>query len=362
MLRKAIAVVETAKRELPLTFVVGEALPDKVSRSFERLFGSFINNMYWDGMEDKWRDSAGTKVEQPPAPTEETPTEEKVGGDASNFKEFLESSGEKDVQIVDINQAEVNPPSSGWGDASSSAWDNQGGGWGDPQTSDTHDGEGAWENSGDWGTTETGWIIDEPSLMEWLGPTLLPLTHTTGIMERSTRQITKVVPLPQLTQQPTKKKGKGKSKVVEELVEEELEKRLAYMVVAPWRKVGDHQSSDAVAPYILPDSRGLVACDKEESQGGQESSDSSIHNPAKDEIIVLITPQTAEKLHVGMGLQGVWVQIARRDPNAEDEVVEGDSKKKKGAPGVNGEATKWWYLEQLMCAIPSYHADRPSTS
>ena len=135
------------------------------------------------------------------------------------------------------------------------------------------------------------------------------------------------------------------------------------MVLAPWERTGNRENSDAINPHILPDSRGPVLVEGGEVRDPSENPSIPIHNPAKDEIQVVLAPETIEKLSLGFGLQGTWVQLARIDTStAPEEVLEDDKKRrkgKKGGYGAYGEPTKWWYLEQLMCAIPSFHTDRP---
>ncbi|CAL1700064.1 unnamed protein product [Somion occarium] len=352
-LRRAVEVVKLAQKELPLTFVVGETLPDPFSLGCEKLFGGMTGGMFTWG-EDETAEDKDTKKDKP--------DEEEAKRSQQELADFVASNAKASVQIIDPNDpsfglgqklqqeavadnVDINgvetAPTSGWG-IPSSGW---GGGWNDAPTGNSGPPPGDWGSAGGWGAPEPddnnaakGWFPErQSSLIDLLGPTVFPFTHTTGIIERSTRRILKVV-RPPPPHPIAKKKSKGKSTA--ELVEEELENRLGYIVLGPWKKIGNDVRSDVTAPSILPDSRGPTTHD--ESVASTEASSTHIHNPEKDEIIILIDPKTVETVQpaIGLGLLATWVQI------------------KKGGPGVNGEPTKWWYMEQLMASIPSYHTDR----
>ncbi|KZT08851.1 uncharacterized protein LAESUDRAFT_757034 [Laetiporus sulphureus 93-53] len=82
------------------------------------------------------------------------------------------------------------------------------------------------------------------------------------------------------------------------------------------------------------------------------------HDPFKDEITVLFEPAVAEKLIIGMGLAGTWVQLARQDLSAgswTDEHAGG--KQQRDEKGEFGVPTKLWYMEHLASIIPSYHTE-----
>lgn len=259
---------------------------------------------------------------------------------------------------VDINGIEV-VPTSGWGNISElntdvnndiNNWGDSGGGWGETI--------GGWDASDVNGPDAADdWLPTyQKSLTDLLGPTVFPLTHTTGVMERSTRRILKVVEAPQKGVASKKKKTRSPAGAVEE----ELESRTGYVVFGPWKKVGNDTRSDITPPIVLPDSRGPTTLDDPETSPPPKP-DAHIHDPEKDEITVLVEPKTAGKLKdaVGMGILASWIQIARIDTEATGEWA-GFKKggEKKGAVGVNGQTTKWWYMEQVMATFVSFHTDR----
>ena len=67
---------------------------------------------------------------------------------------------------------------------------------------------------------------------------------------------------------------------------------------------------------------------------------------------------------VGMGVCATWVQIVRKETPGEgvNEAIDFQSKRKKlqplGAPGKNGEPTRWWYMKGVSFAATSFHTDK----
>ncbi|KAI0072986.1 hypothetical protein K474DRAFT_1667146 [Panus rudis PR-1116 ss-1] len=405
--RRALEVVKLAKKELPLTFTLGEALPDATNQALESLMGDMTRGMYWTTFEDD-EEEDGMQVDDDAAATAAKQTEELkqlgefVSRNASisgptvqvidpNDPSFgLSEQPMKDAVAdnVDINGVPADPTSGGWGTLPASTADDTPGWstWGDAAPAGG-DWPGGWGDSNDNPTVIDDWLTAKPPfLMESMGPTALPLTHTTGIVERSTRRILKVVPPPSSTSTgPSaggKKTGKGKFKDDAEAVEEELEKRFGYIVLGPWKKVGNHVSSDIQEPMILPNSRGPIHISDSDDTATSSTITTSgtpdhAYDPKKDTINVLIHPDTVSKISAGsyMGLNATFVQIARIDPSGDPDAPDqylssktpksggkgkGKGKKgqKRGAEGVNGVPTKFWYMEQLAATIPSFHTDR----
>lgn len=245
----------------------------------------------------------------------------------------------------------------GWGDmADIDAWDNADSGWG------TIDDDGEWGPAGDneeWSAnsaplsfapevTEPSWLSPPPSLTSLLGPTALSLTHTTGIVESSTRRIKAIHPPPI-----AKAKIKGDSA---EMVEDELERRFARIVMCPWGR----EECDIPNPSIRKTSRGTVVMPNGDIEG---SGPGKPHNPYKDDIVLVVEPAMVDKLSLGMGLGGLWVQIVREEvvadlasDQAETKPREKRSKKAKGP--LDELSGNYWYLEELMGIFPSYFMSR----
>ncbi|TCD59967.1 hypothetical protein EIP91_010957 [Steccherinum ochraceum] len=396
--KKALEIVKLARRELLQTYVISGALPDIFSDRLCTLFGSMTQRAVWRPAD---KEELERFAEQRKKMDEEQKQRklEADERDKKRFAEFVASNAagtnikavdpdvdlsdaeEKDITAdnVDQNGVEVQP-NSGWGDTPT--WDDAPPVWGGAgaNTGSGAGGSSSWaepDASNDWETVDNAvWGLQtkfgyEESLLEVLGPTVLPHTHTTGIIEQSTRKIVEVV-LPPTSSQGKKVKTK-KGRTAAEAVEHDLEQRFGYMVLAPWKKIGNHDASDIQTPDIRPDSRGTVIDPKAPAStinnGVATSNGTHAFDPKKDLIHVLITAEAAEKAieSMGMGLLATWIQLARRDHAAEpeDEDIKGwekinslDPDRKYGATGVNGAPTKWWYMEQLTGAFPSFHADR----
>lgn len=202
----------------------------------------------------------------------------------------------------------------------------EGGGWG----SDT---------AGGWGSTtkennpfdddpESGWNLGPvPTLTELLGPTRLPLTHTTGIFEFSMRKIVDLIP-PSSIARPEGSTPDSPASAVEEV----LCGRFAQVVLGPWIGWDCGKETILDKPTIPPRSRGPV---KIEGDQGKEGA----HDPYKDKIIVLVGPSALETMIIGVGVSANWVQITRADDD--------------GNPVGGGR--DMWYMETVTQVIPSFY-------
>lgn len=399
-LQRAIALCELAKKELPATWVLGRSIPDNFSRGLEGLNGMMTNGAFGHGilfspLDEEAAEDSSIEDEQPDT------KKRKLDPAADALQDMCKD--EPTVQVIDPDH--IDHVSAAHADAVADNVDQNGmdvdaSGWGAPADvpSDGGWGSNAWTaddnpSTGDgWGTTadaDGGWFMaPKNELFQFLGPTTLPFTHTTGIVERSTRRIERVVrPPPAGALPPTKGTGTHSQT---EVVEEELEARLGYAVLSPWVKVGNHVASDLVPPEILFDSRGAVVVptltksdlmnhgiansqrtppEELERDGPHQPFD-----PTKDAVRVLLEPALLDMFeqHVGMGICATWVQIARKETpgddvrNAAPAEWSGTKKTKKGkatetargAPGKNGEPTQWWYMEQVAFTVTSFHTDR----
>ena len=388
-MKRATDLCDLAKKELPATWTLGRALPDKLSKGFESLNTMMTTGMYGRGLLlDPWSDDEGgdsdgedeeagnerdarkRKLEEcVDEPTVEVIDPDKMDLDAAAYADALADN-------VDVNGAEIQP--SGWGAPEPAASD-----------APASTGDGGWGNTwdGGWGTTAGGdaggWTyVMKNELFDHLGPTVLPFTHTTGIVERSTRKIAQVIrptapPAPAAANSPQAA-----------AVEHELAARLGQVVLTPWVKVGNHVASDIVPPDVLPDSRGAVVIpvlSKSDllnhgiRNGGRRSladppdAANTVgpyppFDPTAHAVRVLVDPATLDLFEgaLGMGVCATWVQIVRKDVPGDDVRPEVDLSTKKGrkappprgAAGKNGEPTEFWYMEQVSFVCTSFHTDR----
>lgn len=386
-LQRALKVAERAEVELPATFVVAKTLEDGVSKGFGQMWGNMTNTL------KLWDDDDGEKEVDPEVDKDFPKAQDVVEvaeGEAADLddnspanakKRKLESgeavptttttneeedkdtivinSNEMSVDIdiasvkdaiadnVDINGVEV-APTDGWGAWGSASGTNDLGEWG--STTNEGGGWGAERSGSPTPVVDDAWKIEEDTtLRRLLGEEtvrVLGERYTTGVVERSTRRVVRVVK-PSSSSESKGKSGKGATTTTGKTgsadVESELETKLAHIILAPWKKIGNHIGSDVTLPVLQTHSRGDEGFD-----------------PTKEEIMVLLDPMSVEKIPVGVGLTATWVQLARRAGEGDDEEGEGKGKgkKKKGAEGKNGEGTRWWYMEQFMATLTSFHTDR----
>ncbi|KAJ4477422.1 hypothetical protein J3R30DRAFT_3485746 [Lentinula aciculospora] len=271
---------------------------------------------------------------------------------------------------------------------------------------------GSWHAEPDKANTSAGWgeidlddVIDDswgggdvniwavpppPTLFPILGPTALPLTHTSGIVEWSMRRIRSVVhPENEDALTSTSKfSGDGPSA---EAVEVDLSSRLSQVVMEPWLNwENPSEEGDTASPQIKGTSRGRVVV-YQKDQGVMYEYDSDVrsnafaaalapndasdrdllpaHDPLNHSITLTVEPETAKLLRVGMGLGANWVQIARQtDLRSKQEVTEMETKgvegkaanltvdlNASGASGVCDIRGRFWYLSDLLIVLPSYH-------
>ncbi len=300
--KRALKIAEIAVKELPLTSKIPKVLPDELNSAFLNCFGIRPDVFFPEG--DEFATS------QPLAPLPE------------EFKQ--EDEVETNVEMeVNARATEGN----GWDTPAGDAWGASGNAW---NTSEDISWAAPVEDD-----IPTEWLMPVPKcLMTFLGVTALPLTHTTGIVEQSTRRITNIIP-PATTLPP---KSAVSSKLSPDAIEAELEQKFTRVVFSPW---------DVETPTIHRLSKGAVL---PEGEDGPVSSAGNLkpHNPWKDDITVLMEHDTAKVLSLGMGIGGWFVQIARQD---DFEVVDEKKPKKKSKRGE----LRFWYLAGLTLTLTSYH-------
>jgi hypothetical protein len=362
-LKRALEIVELARVELPNSWKMGRALPDAFSDGCKGLWGS---------MQLMWTLPADESPNSPKEPEAKRPK-------LDNSEDTEPPSPEKPAAIdvdadAEVATAESNtaPVGGGWGTAAGGedpeGWGTTPRSWGDTSTfASTEGGETPIHepNPPIWDASvvdiQATWDLQPPTLLPLLGPTAFPLTHTTGVVEQSTRRIVRVEPphLPRLLAQ---------NAPAAEAVEEDLGCRFARLILAPWGRLDKRTyeaGSDVLPPTVLSTSRGNVvleaeaeATETEEGKGKGGDGKSVVvgaHRPWKDEIAVLVDPKLTDILLAGMGIGAIWVEIVR-DKGAEEGSAGGASKKGKGK---KKEVPKLWYMEQLVHQLPSFYIDKP---
>lgn len=346
-LRKAVAAAELAQKELPHSFVISRGIPDAFSRGCEHLFGTMVDHSGWKTAAGEDADASAESGDEgaPGAKRQKTDTP----AEAAVLQEAL---GPADIEVVTADTMREMEEAAKEAGIDAPAW-----GAPDPAAAADPAAEGQ-----TWGDANAAWgAPDEPlvwdttpkanSLHEYLGATALPLTHTTGIVERSTRRVKAVIP-PRAQQGRSGRRGangQASEGPTPEGVERDLEARLAQVVLAPWEEWDAYDKADVTKPAILVQSRGPVVREVDEPEPAPIAEGAPPpHNPFKNEITLLADPAVAETLWVGTGVQATWVQLARTDPGVHLEV---------GGLGEPVAPTKFWYMEQVLAVLPTFHTE-----
>lgn len=350
-IKRALAIVELARAELPNSWKMGRALPDAFSDGCKGLWGSM--QLMWLLPED----ASPSSLNEPQAKRQKLDDSEDNEQQSHEKHSVAEVDADRDVTTAETN---ISPVTGGWGTAAAGEEPE---GWGATQE--------PWDNNStpvspkggagsahelnppiwDASTVEVQatWDLQPPTLLPIMGPTALPLTHTTGVVEQSTRRIVRIEP-------PRQPRLLAQNAPAAEAVEESLACCFARLILAPWERLDQRtyeSGTDVMPPIILNTSRGPVVLEEEEGEGGDGKAVPRAHRPWKDEVAVLIDPGLTEVMLVGMGIGAIWVEIVR-DKEAEESSA-GASKKGKGKK----EEPKYWYMEQLVHQLPSFHIDKP---
>ncbi|KIJ63384.1 hypothetical protein HYDPIDRAFT_156232 [Hydnomerulius pinastri MD-312] len=304
-LKRAVAIAELATKEMPLTAKLGQILPGKFDLACKECWGTkgslFI---HISATLPPHEDSPNNDQTPPSDPVSSTFEEElkehdvevipsDIVLDSVTARQVLEDNLDIDdvVPVTDIPVA---------GDP-----------WAAAITAE--------------GYTTSSWTeSSSPSLIELLGPTILPLTSSTGIAEFSTRRIQAILP-PEIS-------------ATSLAVEQELEHRFARVVMGPWIHNESEETFDFAKPVITPGSNGAVVA-AFAPNGTDVIGDERPYDPYSDNVTVLVDRACVEKMSIGMGLCGTWVQI-RRDGELRKHPRE-----------------SYWYIEDLVSTFPSFYTE-----
>ncbi|KIK93572.1 hypothetical protein PAXRUDRAFT_33996 [Paxillus rubicundulus Ve08.2h10] len=304
-LRRAVAVAGLARKELPLTATLGQILPGQFDLACKECFGS--------------KGSLRVHISVTPPQVDETATH-----DHSSDSDLVDSAFETELKEHDI---EVIPSDVVLDSitAKQILEDNLDNDANIPVTHIPVAGDPWTAAILDEAYTTSSWTdVHVPSLMEILGPTVLPLTFSTGIVEFSTRRIRTITP-PEVN-------------ATSSVVEQELERRFTRVVMCPWIHSESEETLDFQKPVIALGSNGAVVAEFT-PDGTEVIEDDDPYDPYNDDVTVLIDQTTTEKLSIGMGLCGTWVQMRP------------DGKLKKRPREC------YWYMEDLVATFPSFHTE-----
>ncbi|RDB19813.1 hypothetical protein Hypma_013006 [Hypsizygus marmoreus] len=388
-LQRTLEVVNLAQKELILTSKLAKELPDKFSLACTSCFGQKADGYkpiapIMEEKEAKDRNTAETNDDirepDPKRPRLDLVNKDLTEAAKSAVEQFEEELKADNVEVIRVDDAllmkdaakrqviqdNMDPLADavpGWTEST----------WGSTPADDAIPN---WAELSSWGNAPaTGesdpWAIppiewappDVHSLLPLLGPTGFPLTHTTGAVECSIRRIKSFTPPPASNTLPKSPISGDEPEEDPDAVDIELERRFAKLVLAPWPgwdKANDEMPHLA-KPRILETSRGpIVGVVQPDGQVDQDAMDLNTtaipegvtpHDPFKDDITVWVEPAILPALSPGLGLGGTWVQISRQ----QDFAGEGGKKKKKKKGKSKKVAPRYWYIDELMMILPSYH-------
>lgn len=195
--------------------------------------------------------------------------------------------------------------------------------------------------------TTVSWTdVKVDSLLTFLGPTRLPLTHAVGVVEFSTRKVKEIM-LPEVIDSIPDTPSAA--------IEHELGSRFARVVLEPWVRTPTDELLDIMRPVITSSSRGAVIKDPfaDTIDVSDAHSPSDAYNPCRDDLTILIDPASVDCFHVGLGLCGTWVQIARCE-DVESSITPID----QGTPHASKHPRDcFWYLEDVVSIFPSFYTE-----
>jgi hypothetical protein len=347
-----------ARKELPLTAKIAKVMPDNFSLACQECWGIKADGYKRLIPEEE---AVNEETDEPHAkrPKIDDPDSGILKSAVEEFEAELKAANVEviktgpDIVMADavkdiLADTTIADNDGGWGSTTSGAWGS---------SADYDPSSFTPLESDPWATPTFDWAPPEQhSLLSLLGPTTLPITHTTGVVEWSLRKIRMMIPPPAvLPKAPTA--GDGEEEADPEGVEVELQRRFAKVVLEPWLGWDSADEPVLSRPRILETSRGPVVLDSDKEarheNGGAGTGMERIgmpHDPLKDNITILVEPDVLSSLSIGMGLGATWVQLARQ----RDDGQRVKRKKKKGK-GKAKEVVSYWYMDELMMIFPSYY-------
>ncbi|KAL0950295.1 hypothetical protein HGRIS_010274 [Hohenbuehelia grisea] len=361
-LNAAKAVADLALKELPLTAIFGKTIPDAFSKACK----------------DCWGPKEKGEIDARDFTTSLSLLNE-TGGMASEPEVVKDGRSAKRAKTDDTtNDAPVEAP----GEDSAMEVD---------ETAKPTEATVSWETAPSWDVTDEASALawggsepagdEAPAALIWAGntnflmpilrgPLALPLTHRTGIVEGAMRRIGRVIragsaeAIAALDNLPP---SIGPSAAA---VEAEMAVRFARVELTPWR--GWDGDRNHTWPYIHPSSSGPAVyhtgpptnlTDEEKADAVARASPGA-HDPLKDSITLLVAAELAESFEqgVGMGLEGVFVQLVRDEWQDEDSDLDWDQHSNENEVDMDApvdDVPRYWYIERHTKAFPSYYTRNP---
>ncbi|GJJ06873.1 hypothetical protein Clacol_001069 [Clathrus columnatus] len=319
---KALAVIEKAAVELPLTTKISKSIPDDFGSACVAVWGKQMVEIV-EKERQKMLELRQANKKETELPSDSISTSE----DNANMNTDVNANttGWGSDPFNTLSQTSENP--SAWTPFEiPKQWD---------PTADSN--PNAQQDSDPWGATpnpNADWALPPPPFLMSLlgGPIALPATHQVKLVEKSTRKVLSV----EFSE--THLNNKQRSSMFS---------GFAKVILAPWKdrkqKEGEKEGS------ILPPELHII---------NPPSTPSSVDDPTQRNISVYVSPSTSTMLRdaTGLGLYGVFVKVGRVEspPVKQQESTPASKGKRKPKSLPEDPDSEFWYIEFLYEVSPSF--------
>jgi hypothetical protein len=240
-LKKALAIIERAQKELPYSSVIAKIIPCEVGLALRDQFGSKAETFQYKILDEHDAKVEGGNADADDVKMEDVALEESTVeyvGDG----EYIDATKPVDVAIAKIDgvvennkdddRARKKAKLDGGMQEQETAMNVDKEVVQEPGTAEDVDKEatggwGSWDVQSSWcddiEASKVDWSLPAYSLSKFLGPDALPATHTTGVVEESVRKIISV-------------HAPGLKSDITGTLEGQLESKLGRVVLAPWNE------------------------------------------------------------------------------------------------------------------------------
>ncbi|TFK28999.1 hypothetical protein FA15DRAFT_678097 [Coprinopsis marcescibilis] len=309
----ASQVTDQALIELPVAYQLSADLPDNLGKAFRACWGMKAEGYKTVELDEEFLASFKQKPKEPEADKAE-PEDDR-----------------EDARLLVATD-------SGWGTVDpTSGWGKQSNEWSTPVEEEEE---------------QNPWMVEDDLKLQL--PAGISSTHTTGIVERSMRKITNLIPVPANLPPATSNAADGSPPDAGE-VETELERKYPKVVLSPWLDWDGGEMPVYSFPTILGTSNGPVVDPPYSAKSADElkvaAGDVKKFDPANDDITILVEPAVFAELSKikGGGIAATWVQILRKPKEVSSDGAPAAKKKKKSK-----KASNLWYLDDMGGVFPSF--------
>lgn len=310
---RALKIVERAKIEQPAVGEIADIIPDSFHIACREHFGRWDIGMWGSGEDTNWADNANVDPDVPPLPAD-------GWGAVGSSKTGLVTDEDLQKEGMSIDPA----ANDGWNLPAEVV--------ADPLDEGSSDGEAppapaeaaaaaaatVWDVGPSWEAAKL------PALTDFYpaAPEDMKIIR----VEHSVRQILSIEP-------PNANSAS------------DFRKPVGVITLVPWPR--HHDDVMTYTPYPKIDKEDFT-----------DIPSTPPHDPLKDTIRLLASPETIEKLseRLGMGINGYWVQVAKKNTESKD-TTEGPpaAKKKKKGKSVDPDSPQhFWYLETSTQILQTY--------